>query len=99
MARKRTPSPAKSKQVNVHFQMAFFERLSAAAHIQQHAEGQLVRILVEWALPFYERTRSVEVLQHLSMKHFTSLVDKPMEQQRREMDLAEEPMAVAAGGR
>ena len=52
----------KLKQVSAKFEQVFYERLKRACEIQQHRDGQLVRILVEWALPYYERARSVEAL-------------------------------------
>jgi hypothetical protein len=39
------------------------ERLQRACEFQQHDQAQLVRILIEWALPNYEKARSVEVLR------------------------------------
>jgi hypothetical protein len=52
----------KLNQVSVKFEAEFYERLKRACEIQQHRDGQLVRILVEWALPYYESARSVEAL-------------------------------------
>lgn len=52
----------KLNQVSVKFEPDFYERLKRACEIQQHRDGQLVRILVEWALPYYETARSVEAL-------------------------------------
>ena len=49
-------------QVSAKFEPDFYGRLKRACEIQEHREGQLVRILVEWALPHYERARSVEAL-------------------------------------
>jgi hypothetical protein len=57
------PNPKKNQQINVKFDDDFRERFLAACEIQQHREGQLARILIEWALPFYERARSVEALK------------------------------------
>ena len=91
------PKKSKNKQVTVTQPADLYARLRSACQIQKHSDGQLIRILVEWALPFYEQTRSVELLEHLTMKHFTSLVDKPLEQ--REVDLSLEAVAVAAAGR
>ena len=54
----------KSSQVNVRFEPEFYEQLQEACTYQQHAEGQLVRILVEWALPFYRQCQSVKDLKH-----------------------------------
>ena len=54
----------KSNQVNVRFEPEFYERLKEACSLQEHAEGQLVRILTEWALPFYEQCGSVKDLKH-----------------------------------
>ena len=52
----------KLNQVSVKFEADFYERLKRACEIQQHRDGQLVRILVEWSLPYYETARSVEAL-------------------------------------
>jgi hypothetical protein len=41
------------------------ERLRRACAFQEHSEEQLVRILIEWALPYYESVRSVETLRGL----------------------------------
>ena len=49
-------------QVSVKFEEEFYDRLKRACEIQQHRDGQLVRILVEWSLPYYEAARSVEAL-------------------------------------
>lgn len=85
---------AKGRQISVTLSTDVYERLRSACEIQKHSDGQLARILIEWALPFYERARSVEVLQHLAIKHFTSLPDKPLEQRHSESALS----LVAAGG-
>lgn len=53
-------------QVSVRFDEEFYERLQAACQLQEHAEGQLARILVEWALPFYELTKSVKKLREIA---------------------------------
>jgi hypothetical protein len=50
-------------QVGVRLEPELRERLSKACEIQQHREGQLARILIEWALPYYEEARSVEALR------------------------------------
>lgn len=55
-------------QVNIRIDHEFYERLRAASFIQGHAEGQLCRLLLEWALPVYERARSMEGLRHLENK-------------------------------
>lgn len=86
------------RQVSVTMAVDLYARFRSACEIQEHAEGQLARILIEWALPFYERARSVEALKYLAAKHFTSIVDKPLEQRREvELDLSES--MAAAGGR
>lgn len=86
------------KQISVTLPADVRVRFRTACEIQEHAEGQLGRILIEWALPFYERTRSVEALKYLATKHFTSLPDQPMEQREPELDLSLDYM-VAGGGR
>lgn len=88
----------KRRQVSVTMADDLYARFRSACEIQEHAEGQLARILIEWALPFYERARSVEALKYLATKHFTSLPDKPLEQRKVELDLSLESLA-AAGGR
>jgi len=55
----------KLSQVSVKFEADFYDRLKRACEIQQHRDGQLVRILVEWALPYYETARSVEALSEM----------------------------------
>ena len=57
----------KSNQINVRFDPETYERLKRASSIQQHDAGQLCRILVEIALPFYESARSVEGLPQLQV--------------------------------
>lgn len=52
----------KLSQISVRFESAFYERLKRACEIQQHRAGQLVRVLVEWSLPYYETARSIEAL-------------------------------------
>lgn len=96
--KKRRPAVKKTYQVNVHFDSTYYARLQEAASIQQHSYGQLCRILVEWALPFYEKARSVESLKYLAIQYFTSLETKPLEQREPEMDLSLDYM-VAGGGR
>lgn len=59
---KAIPKGKKVSQVSAKFEPEFYSRLKRACEIQQHHEGQLVRILVEWALPHYEMARSVEAL-------------------------------------
>lgn len=81
------------KHISVTLSRDLYVRFRTACEMQEHSDGQLARILIEWALPFYERARSVEALKYLAMKHFTSLVDKPLEQQENDLSL------VAAGGR
>lgn len=83
------------KQISVTLSTELRVRFREACEIQEHGEGQLARILIEWALPFYERTRSVEALKYLAMKHFTALtsLDKPLEQQENDLSL------IAVGGR
>lgn len=89
-------SPEKSskrKQISVTLSMDLYARFRIACEMQEHSDGQLARILIEWALPFYERARSVEALKFLATKHFTSLPDEPLEQRENDLSL------VAAGGR
>ena len=52
----------KDKQINVKMEGYFQERFEDACKIQHHSRGQLARILIEWARPFYEHARSVEAL-------------------------------------
>jgi hypothetical protein len=62
------PQPTQDKklsQVSTKFGSQFRDRLKRACAIQEHHEGQLVRILCEWALPYYEQARSVEALNDL----------------------------------
>lgn len=96
--RKGNEQGPKRRQISVTLSEEVHTRFGVACEIQEHTEGQLARILIEWALPFYERTRSVEALKYLATKHFTSLPDQPLEQ--REVDLSlESESIVAAGGR
>lgn len=83
----------KRKQISVTLAPDLYARLRSACEIQEHSDGQLGRILIEWSLPFYERARSVEALKYLAIKHFTALIDKPLEQQENDLSL------VVAGGR
>ena len=69
----------KSNQVNVRFEPEFYERLKEACSLQEHAEGQLVRILTEWALPFYEQCGSVKDLKHLYPFKQTNQAQRPEE--------------------
>ena len=55
----------KVRQIGVKIEADLYARLIKACEIQQHREGQLARILIEWALPYYERTRSVESLSEI----------------------------------
>lgn len=50
-------------QVNVRLTPEFYKRLQKACELNEHKEGQLCRILIEWALPFYERTESVKTFK------------------------------------
>ena len=45
-----------------------YKRLQRASEINQHDDGQLERILIEWALPFYEQARSVEILHAMEVR-------------------------------
>lgn len=54
----------RQKQVSVKMEEDLYARLAKACSHQEHREGQLVRILFEWALPFYEEAKSVEALKH-----------------------------------
>jgi hypothetical protein len=65
----REPKDKKLSQVSTKFPPRLYERLQRACAIQEHHEGQLVRILVEWALPHYERSRSVEELYETEVFH------------------------------
>lgn len=56
----------KVRQITVKMQPELYGRFEKACDIQQHRDGQLARILIEWALPFYERARSVEDLNAAS---------------------------------
>lgn len=53
-------------QVNVRLTPEFYQRLQKACRWQEHKEGQLLRILAEWALPFYEKSESVKGLKAIS---------------------------------
>ena len=57
----------KLQQINVKMEDELRARFVEACEIQQHREGQLARILIEWALPFYERARSVEALRKITL--------------------------------
>ena len=71
----------KQRQISVKLSEDLYARLRAAADIQEHTAGQLGRILIEWALPFYEKSRSVEALKYLATRYFTRIVqDTPLEQ-------------------
>lgn len=50
------------RQITVKVSTELHDRLVLACGYQEHREGQLARILIEWALPFYEKARSVERL-------------------------------------
>ena len=63
--KKKSPVHKLRRQISVNVNDALHARIHAACAIQDHAEGQLCRILIEWALPFYEKARSVEVLKRL----------------------------------
>lgn len=58
-------SNPKAKRVRVCTQIdpELAERIKRACEFQKHTEAQLVQILLEWALPYYEKVRSVEVLR------------------------------------
>lgn len=58
----------KQNQINVKLDAELYERFRAACEIQQHDNGQLARILIDFALPFYERARSVEALNKLGVR-------------------------------
>jgi hypothetical protein len=61
--RTKLKAPTKKvRQIGVKIESDLYARLIKACEIQQHREGQLARILIEWALPYYERARSVEAL-------------------------------------
>ena len=71
----------KQKQINVKLSEDLYDRLRAASDIQEHTTAQLGRILIEWALPFYERARSVEALKYLAAKYFPGAAgEAPLEQ-------------------
>ena len=53
----------KGKQINVKMDQQLYEQLQTACALHEHAEGQLVRILVKWALPFYLRAGGVTGLK------------------------------------
>jgi hypothetical protein len=53
-------------QINIKLDDDLYRRLQAGCAISQHGEGQLCRLLVEWSLPFYELTRSMEKLQKVA---------------------------------
>lgn len=52
----------KVRQIGVKIEADLYARLAKACEIQEHRDGQLARILIEWALPYYEKARSVEAL-------------------------------------
>lgn len=64
MADQRAPkvSGKKDKKVGLNLDPALYVRLARACSFQQHRDGQLARILVEWALPYYEQARGVDAL-------------------------------------
>lgn len=53
------------RQVNVRIDDETYERLRIASEIQGHTEGQLCRLLIELALPLYERVRSLDAFKEL----------------------------------
>jgi hypothetical protein len=59
----KTKAPSKKvRQIGVKLEPELYSRLEKACEIQLHRDGQLARILIEWALPYYEKARSVEAL-------------------------------------
>jgi hypothetical protein len=80
----RTKGTAKSKklsQVSMKLEDAFYARLKSACGIQKHSDAQLARILIEWALPYYERARSVEALQAADPPIATGRVSRETQEQ------------------
>lgn len=67
-------SKKREAQVNVRLTPEFYARLRKACALQEHKEGQLIRILVEWALPFYEQSESVKGLKSISESKLKSLL-------------------------
>ena len=63
LAKTKTKQPKRKRQISVKLTVQLHEEIKAACAIQEHAEGQLIRILAEWALPFYRKARSVEALR------------------------------------
>jgi len=55
----------RGNRVGVNLDPEIYQRLLRACDLQKHREGQLAWILIEWALPYYEKARSVEGLQVL----------------------------------
>ena len=53
---------SRENQINVKLSDDLYARLKAAAELQRHTPAKLARILVEWALPFYEHVQSVATL-------------------------------------
>lgn len=89
------------RQINVKLSENVHTRLRTACEIQEHTEAKLARILIEWALPFYERTRSVEALKYLATRYFTRIVeDTPLEQSHvvslEQEQVSQEPELVEA---
>ena len=62
----------KRSQVGVKLSSQLHARLRAACKLQDHREGQLAHILLEWALPFYENLGSVQTLRKLNFQHAKS---------------------------
>ena len=71
-AEKFTEKSKRRSQVGVKLTKELHARLRNACEIQNHREGQLAYILLEWALEFYENLRSMEVMQRFNVKRAKS---------------------------
>lgn len=71
----------RERQVGMKLGPDLYARLSAASQIQQHRDGQLARILVEWALPFYEQARSVEGLNAVNPPVVSGRISRELQEQ------------------
>jgi hypothetical protein len=57
-----TTGEKRTHRVGLNLDSALYSRLIKACGLQKHREGQLAWILIDWALPYYEKARSVEAL-------------------------------------
>jgi hypothetical protein len=63
-------------RVGVNLETELYDRLRKACGLQKHREGQLAWILIEWALPYYERARSVEGLHSAAPSIYSSRISR-----------------------